>query len=70
MAINSFASLLELGAGLSQRDFTSVELTKHYLERIERANDKLLAFVSVDDIGHAFQRASDWHRHVPNDLKL
>ena len=58
MTITSFASLLELAAGLAQREFTSVELTEHYLERIERANDKLHAFVSVDDTG-ALRAARD-----------
>ena len=40
-------SLSELAAGLRAREFSSVELTRIFLERIERAQGALNAFISV-----------------------
>ncbi len=40
-------TIVELGAGLKAGEFTSVELTRHFLERIERLNGELNAFVTV-----------------------
>ncbi|MEJ2425221.1 MAG: Asp-tRNA(Asn)/Glu-tRNA(Gln) amidotransferase subunit GatA [Candidatus Thiodiazotropha sp.] len=40
-------TIIELGAGLKAGDFTSVELTRHFLERIERHNGELNAYVTV-----------------------
>ncbi len=40
-------TLAELAAGLRARRFSSVELTKHFLERIERFNPDLNAFITV-----------------------
>jgi aspartyl-tRNA(Asn)/glutamyl-tRNA(Gln) amidotransferase subunit A len=40
-------TLAELAAGLRARDFSSVELAKLYLDRIEKAQGALNAFVSV-----------------------
>jgi len=40
-------SLTELSAGLKARRFSSVELTRHFLERIERHNSTLNAFITV-----------------------
>ncbi len=40
-------TIVELGAGLKAGDFTSVELTRHFLERIERHNGELNAYVTV-----------------------
>jgi aspartyl-tRNA(Asn)/glutamyl-tRNA(Gln) amidotransferase subunit A len=40
-------TLAELSAGLRARRFSSVELTRHFLERIERLNPALNAFVTV-----------------------
>ncbi|MET0029427.1 MAG: Asp-tRNA(Asn)/Glu-tRNA(Gln) amidotransferase subunit GatA [Candidatus Thiodiazotropha sp.] len=40
-------TIVELGAGLKTGEFTSVELTRHFLERIERHNGELNAFVTV-----------------------
>ena len=40
-------SLRELAAGLANKDFSSFELTQHYLDRIE-ANKDINAFISVD----------------------
>ncbi len=37
----------EIGRGLAARKFSSVEVTRHFLERIERANPALNAFVTV-----------------------
>ena len=42
------ASLKELAAGLAQKKFSSVELTKAFLARIEALNGKLNAFITVD----------------------
>ena len=40
-------SLAELSAGLKAKRFSSVELTRHYLARIERYNPALNAFITV-----------------------
>lgn len=40
-------SLAELGEGLRARRFSSVELTRHFLDRIERLNPALNAFITV-----------------------
>jgi aspartyl-tRNA(Asn)/glutamyl-tRNA(Gln) amidotransferase subunit A len=40
-------SLQELAAGLANKDFSSVELTQHFLDRIE-AHQDLNAFITVD----------------------
>ncbi|HEX2493790.1 MAG TPA: Asp-tRNA(Asn)/Glu-tRNA(Gln) amidotransferase subunit GatA [Steroidobacter sp.] len=40
-------TLAELSAGLQARRFSSVELTKHFLARIERLNPALNAFITV-----------------------
>ncbi len=39
----------ELSIGLSKGEFSSTELTKHYLDRIKKFNDKLNAFVTVTE---------------------
>lgn len=59
--IDSFASLAELAGSLARREFTSVELAEHYLERINSNNGRLHAFVSVDRDG-ALQAANDADR--------
>ncbi|GHT90574.1 glutamyl-tRNA(Gln) amidotransferase subunit A [Betaproteobacteria bacterium] len=43
-----YASLKELSAALAARKISSVELTRLYLERIERLNPALNAFITVD----------------------
>jgi len=43
----AFSSLAELARGLQQKDFTSVELTRLYLDRIDRFDSRLHAYVSV-----------------------
>ncbi len=40
-------SLAELSAGLKAKRFSSVELTRHFLQRIERHNPALNAFITV-----------------------
>ncbi len=37
----------ELGRGLASREYSSVEVTRHFLDRIGRANAALNAFVTV-----------------------
>jgi aspartyl-tRNA(Asn)/glutamyl-tRNA(Gln) amidotransferase subunit A len=44
-------TLAELAAGLRARRFSSVELTKHFLARIERLNSALNAFITVTGAG-------------------
>ena len=43
----SFASLHELGTRLRQREFSPVELSEHFLQRIEHYNPKLNAYIAV-----------------------
>jgi aspartyl-tRNA(Asn)/glutamyl-tRNA(Gln) amidotransferase subunit A len=43
----SFASLHDLGARLRSRELSSVELTEHFLRRIERYNPQLNAYIAV-----------------------
>ena len=43
------ATLTELGARLTQREFSSVELTRACLDRIARLNGELNAFITVDE---------------------
>jgi aspartyl-tRNA(Asn)/glutamyl-tRNA(Gln) amidotransferase subunit A len=40
-------SITELGAGLRAGEFSSVELTRHYLERIDRLDSGLNSFITV-----------------------
>src|SRR3989441_2057921 len=42
------ASLKELSAALAQRKISSVELTRLFLERVEKLNGSLNAFITVD----------------------
>lgn len=42
-------TLKELGDGLRQRDFSSVELTTAYIERAKSLNSKINAFVTLDE---------------------
>ena len=44
-------TIAELAAGLRDGDFTSTELTRHYLERIERLDPSLNSYISVDADG-------------------
>ncbi|WP_313388485.1 amidase, partial [Achromobacter aegrifaciens] len=47
----AFATLGELAQGLAEGRYSSVELARHYLDRIDRANPALGAYVSVDREG-------------------
>ena len=47
----AFATLADLADGLAQGRYSSVELTRHFLDRIDRANPTLGAFISVDNAG-------------------
>lgn len=47
----AFATLGELAQGLAEGRYSSVELARHYLDRIDRANPTLGAYVSVDREG-------------------
>jgi len=40
-------SIAELGAGLKDGEYSSVELTRHYLERIAALNDRLNTYITV-----------------------
>ncbi len=42
-------TLAELSAGLAAGDFSSVELTRHYLERIRRLDERLNSFITVTE---------------------
>ena len=37
----------ELGRGIATGEYSSVEVTRHFLDRIKRANEALNAFVTV-----------------------
>ena len=49
-------SLSEIKNGLEKGDFTSTELTSHYLERIEKYDKQLNSFISVTS-DHALEQA-------------
>ena len=49
-------SLSEIKNGLEKGDFTSTELTSHYLERIEKYDKQLNSFISVT-FDHALEQA-------------
>ncbi|OZI69422.1 MULTISPECIES: amidase [Bordetella] len=51
MADLAFSTLSELAAGLAAGRYSAVELARHYLARIERANPALHAYVQVDAEG-------------------
>jgi Asp-tRNA(Asn)/Glu-tRNA(Gln) amidotransferase A subunit family amidase len=52
----SFASLAQLSTLISTRKLTSVELTKHYLERLKKFNPSLLCVVTMME-AHALAQA-------------
>jgi len=45
--MNPFATLSELGSSLASQDFSSVELTRHYLDRIARLDRTFNSFITV-----------------------
>lgn len=59
----AFMSMTQIAAGLASADFSSVELAQMYLDRIKRGNQKLHAYVSVDeDMTLAMAKAADGRR--------
>lgn len=59
----AFMTMTEIAAALAQGQFTSVEITRLYLDRIARANGKLHAYVSVDEgLAMSMARAADERR--------
>ncbi len=59
----AFQTMTELAAGLAAKTFSSVEITQTYLDRIEHANNKLHAYVAVDQVmALAMARAADDRR--------
>lgn len=60
-------TLTQLAAGLARGDFSSVELTQAYLERIRQHNADLNAYITVtDDIALAQAVTADEHRAAGN----
>lgn len=49
-------TLAELAAGLRTREFSSTELTRHYLQRIERYDGEINSFITVSK-DHALRQA-------------
>jgi aspartyl-tRNA(Asn)/glutamyl-tRNA(Gln) amidotransferase subunit A len=43
------ATIMELAAGLASRAFSSVELCRHFLNRIKALNDRLNCFIALDE---------------------
>lgn len=59
----AFQTMTELAAGLAAKQFSAVELTQTYLDRIKQSNDKLNAYVNVDtSMALAMARAADERR--------
>ena len=53
-------SIAELSKGLANKEFSSVELTQHFLSRIRSQDDKLGCFITVtEDIALAQADAAD-----------
>ncbi len=69
--MNSAATLAELAAGLAARDFSSVELTRFYLERIERLDATINSFITLTPARALEQAAqADQHRQSGNVAAL
>lgn len=59
----AFSSLADLAVGLKAKQYSSVELTQIYLERIARFNSRLNAYVNVDEEAAMLQaQAADLQR--------
>ena len=59
----AFKTMTELAEGLAAKQFSSQEVAQQYLSRISKANEKLHAYVSVDeDMALAMARAADDRR--------
>ena len=62
-------SLSEIKNGLEKGDFTSTELTSHYLERIEKHDKQLNSFISVTS-DHALEQAKAADQRYKNEEAL
>ena len=62
-------SLSEIKNGLEKGDFTSTELTSHYLERIEKHDKQLNSFISVTS-DHALEQAKAADQRYKNEDAL
>ena len=62
-------SLSEIKIGLEKGDFTSTELTSHYLERIEKHDEQLNSFISVTS-DHALEQAKAADQRYKNEDAL
>lgn len=62
-------SLSEIKNGLEKGDFTSTELTSHYLERIEKYDKQLNSFISVTS-DHALEQAKAADQRYKNEDAL
>ncbi len=61
----AFATMSDLADGLAKGRYSAVEVTRHFLDRIDRANPALGAFVSVDNAGALrLAEASDARRRA------
>lgn len=61
----AFATMSDLADGLAKGRYSAVEVTRHFLDRIDRANPALGAFVSVDSAGALrLAEASDARRRA------
>mgnify|MGYP001083736874 CR=1 FL=1 len=59
----AFMTMSEIANGLQRKTFSATDIAELYLDRIERANDRLHAYVSVDgDAVRAQARAADDRR--------
>ena len=56
-------TVTQLASGLRRKEFSSVELTRHFLERIEASQPVLNAFISVTR-EHALQAAEAADREL------
>jgi aspartyl-tRNA(Asn)/glutamyl-tRNA(Gln) amidotransferase subunit A len=64
-----YASLKDLSAALAQRKISSVELTKLFLERIQKTNGALNAFITVDSEKSLAQARAADERIAKGDAK-
>ena len=61
----AFSSLAQLARGLQQKEFSSVELTQLYLDRIDRFDSRLHAYVNISAESALRQaRAADLQRQA------
>lgn len=59
----AFMTMTEIAQALARGDFSSVDITRIYLERISKANEKLHAYVNVDaELALSMAQAADARR--------